>query len=253
MNSQEETKFRSEIIAADNVGASWNSEIKSGSDWYRCIPLVAQGSGEYQRIGDRITPKKLRMDFSFHFFSSDSSTRDITVVLYILTSKRDKTYTGNSASGALPSNFQQYLERGDGSTTFFNGTWEASKYPIANNNFNLVKKFEIPLMKGSGLPNGSGIIVSPGLDLSGNPRDLSGGILAGEDGMACHERSVRVNKTYVFKDVPKLKYSDGSFQYPNNFAPYWAAGYYYNDGTAPDTVTGILRVAATSQLHYYDC
>lgn len=250
----QETKYRSEIIAPDNVGTAWNSIINTGADWYRCIPLVQTGTGEHNRIGDQLQPTRLRLDFSLHFANADASTRDITAILYILTSKKDKSYTSNSPGGALASNFQQYLEKGDGSTTFFNGKWEDSKYPIANNNFNLVKKFEIPLLKGSGLPNGSGIVTQVPVDVSGNYRiiDISGGVLAGQDGMATHERSVRVNKTYVFKKLPKFKYSDANSQYPNNFAPVWAVGYYYNDGTAADTTAGMLRVAMTTQMSYKD-
>lgn len=248
-----ETKYVAETIAADNVGTAWNSIISTQNDWYRAVPLVQQGTQQNRRIGDEIQPTKLRLNFSVHFFNSEASTRDITVVIYLLTSKKNKSYETASASGALPAMFQQYLDKGDGSATYFNGNYESSTYPVNHTLFNSIKKFEIPLIKGSGVSNGAGIWSSGRGDLSGTDFDMSGNVVASDVGMATHERSVRVNKSYTFKKIPELKYGDASNTYPTNFAPVWAAGYYYNDGTSPDTVSnGILRVSCVSHLWYKD-
>jgi len=228
-----ETKYVRETIASEPATVMWNSVISGSADWYRCLPLVARGGQSHQRIGDHIEPTSLTMNWSFRFATEDENTRDIFIVLYVLQSKSNKDYLTNNAGGALSANFDQYLDNGNDTTTYFNGTWVDSQKPINKENFTLIHKRIIPLIKGSGVPNGSGVVPSA-------------------RGMYTHERSVRASCSYTIKNLPRFLYSDVSLARPSNYAPVWAVGYYYGDGTAADTGTGILDVAMDAHLYFKD-
>jgi len=228
-----ESKYIRETIASEPAPVMWNSTINGANDWYRCLPLVARGTNSNQRVGDHIQPTSLTMNWSFRFGTEDENTRDIFVVLYVLQSKSDKDYKTNNAAGALAANFNQYLDNGNDTTTYFAGTWVDSQKPINRENFTLIKKKIIPLIKGSGVPNGSGVVPSA-------------------RGMYTHEKSVRATYSYTIKNIPQLLYSDVSLARPSNYSPVWAVGYYYGDGTAADTATGILDVAMDAHLYYKD-
>jgi len=230
-----ESKYVRETMASEPAATLWNSVINTSNDWYRCLPLVARGTNSNQRVGDKIQPTSLKLNWSFRFDTRDQNTRDIYVVLYVLQSKSLKDYKTNGTNGALPDNFQQYLDNGNDTTTYFQGTWVDAQKPINRENFTLLHKKIILLCKGSGLPNGSGVV----------------GVSTG-DGMYTHERSVRATSSYTFKNLPQLLYSDVSLSRPSNFSPVWAVGYYYGDGTAADTGTGILDVACDAHLYYKD-
>ena len=154
VNRKMETKYRAEDIAAEG-GTNFNSVISTQADWYRCLPLVGPGTNSHNRIGDSIVPTKLRLDFSFRLGrDSLDYTRDIWVVLYIMTSKNQKAYAANTGGGQLAQNFQQYLDNGDGASTYFNGVWTDSTKPMYQPNNTLLKKFVFNLMKPSGDTNG---------------------------------------------------------------------------------------------------
>lgn len=228
-----ESKYKRETIASEPATTLWNSIISTQNDWYRCLPLIGRGQQSHQRIGDQISPTKLTVNFSFRFDTNEQNTRDIFIVLYIVQPKSSKDYLTDNPGGALPSNWNQYLDNGDDTTTYYQGTWADAQKPINKENFTLLHKKVIPLLKGSGKSNGSGVVPS-------------------SDGMYTHERSVRSTHSYTFKSVPKLLYSDVSLLRPANFSPVWAVGYYYGDGTAADRSTGILDVACESHLYYKD-
>jgi len=233
INRNLETKYVRETIASEPATTLWNSVISGSADWYRCLPLVARGGQSHQRIGDHIDPTSLTMNWSFRLATEDENTRDIFVVLYVLQSKSVKDYLTNNAGGALSANFNQYLDNGNDTTTYFAGTWVDAQKPINRENFTLIHKKVIPLLKGSGVPNGSGVVPSA-------------------RGMYTHERSVRGSCSYTIKNLPKFLYSDVSLARPSNYAPVWAVGYYYGDGTAADTTTGILDVAMDAHLYFKD-
>jgi len=228
-----ESKYIRETIASEPATTLWNSVISGANDWYRCVPLVARGTGSHQRVGDHIQPTSLTMNWSFRFGTEDENTRDIFVVLYVLQSKSNKDYGTNAANGALAANFNQYLDQGNDTTTNFAGTWVDSQKPINKENFTLITKKVIPLIKGSGVPNGVGVVPSA-------------------RGMYTHERSVRATYSYTIKNLPQFLYSDVSLARPSNYSPVWAVGYYYGDGTNADTGTGILDVAMDAHLYFKD-
>jgi len=256
LNRNLESKYCRETIVSEG-STVFNSTVLGSADWYRACPLVSRGSNSNQRIGDKIQPKSLKVNWKFRFDKNDQNTRDIFVVLYLLTSKSNKDYNTNNNSGALAANFNQYLDNGNDTTTYFGGTWADSQKPINRENFTLLSKKVINLIKPTGLANGSGVVGPALLDTSGNVvRDLSGApvyLAAGSDGMYAHERSVRAQYSYTFKSLPKdFLYSDVSLSRPSNFAPVWAVGYYYADGSSPDTAAGLLYAACETHLYYKD-
>lgn len=59
--------------------------------------------------------------------------------------------------------------------------------------------------------------------------------------------------SYKFKKLPgSLTFDEGTGDWPNNFAPFYAIGYAYSDGTAPDTVMTRLVSNAYSYLEFED-
>jgi len=59
--------------------------------------------------------------------------------------------------------------------------------------------------------------------------------------------------SYTFKKLPSLlSFDDANGDWANNFAPFFAVGYAYADGTAPDTATLRLTSDVYSHLSFED-
>lgn len=59
--------------------------------------------------------------------------------------------------------------------------------------------------------------------------------------------------SYRFKKLPStLHFDNGNGDYPNNFAPFLAIGYSYPDGSSPDTLTRRLVSTAYARLEFED-
>jgi len=216
---------------------NFNSQI-TGNDWYRALPLVAKGDEQHQRQGDQITPTSLKLTWDFSFTPTnilllpDVSSRDITVVLLMAHSKSGKVYrsAGASQTGAAPDASTGYLKGDQGANTYFDGnqlrstfSWNKAAWtPI------LTKKFR--LHKPAGVANAT------------QATSYNYG----------QSQIVRRQFTHTIKKLPKLKYDSTQNGVPQNYAPYWAVGYYYNDGSKPDTSGGILQVSCRTYMSWKD-
>ena len=239
-----ETKYVTETILnafATATGSTtpstyinFNSMINTQNDWYRVLPLVSQGLGAYNRVGDSITPVSLKCtwDLSFSVTSSDANSRDITVVIYCLRPKQQKQYPAVTANGQLAANLT-FLDAGNGVVTQYNGNQQSTYFPVDTRNFTVVFKKLIRLYKPFGTQNTN----SPPL-------------AAGASVQAA-QMVMRTKFSHTWKKLKALRY-DATQQVPANFGDVWAAGYYYNDGTPPDTAGGLLQVGCYSELRYKD-
>lgn len=232
----EETKYVAETLRDGNLAINFNSTINGSSDWYRAIPLVANGTGSQQRVGDKLRPVKCKLHFNLRFTPDDDLTRDIYATVYVLNSKANKFYANE---GANPTNWvglTEFLDAGDGTKTIYPGTWLGSTFPINKEMFSLVKKKTVHLNKPSGGSDAAGVIGQ----FDGNGKGMySVGHL---------HSSFTVDIT-----CPTLfRYQDSVDKIPNNFAPVWAIGYYYSDGTLPDTTTGLLSADVRTEMYYKD-
>jgi len=230
-----ELKYVSQILldSTQSTFVNFNSLVGAPADFYRMLPPVAQGNDVYNRIGNKINPVKSTTHFNFKFgkYGNDSNARDITVVLYIIKPKFQKAYESTAVNNQLSSYYSGFLDNGQGTDTSFTGTWYASKFPINNEGFVLVKKKEFRLEKPSGYLNDNGVTTS----------------------IQSYGANNHWNKQYTYTCRPhRLLYDNASKSLPTNYNTMFMIGYYYTDGTAPDTDTGILQVDAITHLWYKD-
>jgi len=240
-----ETKYVTETITS---GIYFNSVITNPSDWYRCIPQLAQSTNSansYTREGRVVQNCHLKFNWNFRYGNADASTRDIFVVLYVLQPKFQKASRRTDVNNQVSFFNSQYLDNGQGTMTSFAGTWATSKMPINKEAFTLLHKKVFRLSKASGSSNGSGVVGQ----YDGYGR-----------GMYAIGHRDNISHTWS-KKLPNLKYDDGTYSIatpdvamvlPQNASPVWGVGYYYADGTAADTAGGILLVDSFAELHFKD-
>ena len=250
LNRAEETKYISQIIVdgAATGNINFNSTIVNQNDWFNAIPQLQQGTGtlegkSYVRNGKEVTPTKITNHWNFRFSQTDANTRDIFVVLYLVQPLFQKAYSNQTSVSGTMGKPAQFLKNGTNTGTYdaqqgFGGIYIDSERPIEKDSFKLLHKKIIHLTSASGDANGAGVVGQ-------------------YDGHGLGMYSVGTNAKshrWSFKSLPKsLKYDETTgVTTPNNFAPYWACGYYYADGTAPDTAGGILNVTHWCEMWYKD-
>jgi len=236
-----ETKFVTNIYndANPNVYSPFNSAIAGSTQFSSALPDIGTGTDGFSRIGDLIQPMSLKTALDVRIKGGTSSTGnpvDVTVVVYYGYCKKYRTWDEVSANSAALC--EQLLRVGGISalttldTQGFNGIQSDSHLPVNTTIWKLKKK-TFRLHKCPGYLNGS---TSPGL--LGGP--------------AANNHSFILDYTDMLP--AKLKYDQTVDVLPSNFAPIWCMGYYYNDGTAPNTGsgTGILEFKTNSMLYYKD-
>jgi len=191
-----------------------NSAIGT-ADCVPVLPAIPSGTGSWQRIGDRIEPKSLKIRGVVSLTRGDGyvGQGDIYVRVMVLSQKNIKTNTqiasGVAVSQVLRPNYATLRE------TNYGGNTNDINLPV---NTDLFKVFYDKTVKLTGA-------------LDGNLSELT---------RYSHRWS------YRFKSMPAhLSFDEGNGDYVNNFAPFVAIGYAYADGTSPDTVA--TRVTATHQ------
>lgn len=116
----------------------------NATDIQRLIPYVVSGTGDNQRIGEKIKPVALNLKGSVCLFTNNINppnnttgrTQDLYVVIYILQHVTLKSYTALQ----LSNDFNQLLKTGENTTVPFNGhVWE-SQMPVEDAYYKLLKK-----------------------------------------------------------------------------------------------------------------
>lgn len=243
VNRQMEHKYVAEyMLDSSSTGyVNFNSPINTSSDWYRCIPLLPESTSQansYTRQGKEITPTHLNCNWTFHFSQVDDHSRDIYVVLYVLQSIQFKKYATISINGQLTTS-SDYLDQGNGTDTAFTGKVTDYQAPIERDKYRLLHKKRFRLAKSSGDSNGTGVI---------GQYDGHG------EGLYATNGPKMITHTWKCPLPKKLKYDEtgGVTSIPTNSSPVWGVGYYYADGTSPDTGGGILAVDFWAGLHFLD-
>lgn len=241
VNRQSETKYAAEMVLdawsspqVPSTYVNFNSGIQNLTDWYRCLPLIPTGDNSNQRIGSKITPTQVKVHLNFKFdpTNSDSNARDITVVVYCGHPKSVQAYSASTANSVWPAgtSTNTYLDKGNNSETFFSGRWTDWVMKPATDNFTMKFKRSVRLYKPAGTQN------------------TNSGLTSVTSAPQCYNAST----TLVFKNTPTLRYTNSAADVPNNFAHCFAVGYYYNDGSNPDTGGGLLKVSARLEMFYKD-
>lgn len=246
LNRKSETKYACSRAgeSTPHVYTITDSVIAGAGQWGLALPGIIQGTDDYSRIGDTIAPTRARVDLQLKLTDpagsptgvySNMNPVDITAYVVYGYCKRYK-YTGDviANSAALAS---QLLKLGgvDGTGseyTGFNGYAEDADLIINDSIWHLKVK-KVRLFKSPGQLNGT---VSPGTISTPNKTT----------------HKMRLDFT---KMLPaKLKYEDVGDSQPVNFSPVFSIGYFYNDGSPPDTTPGVglLKYHATKHLFWKD-
>lgn len=213
-------------LVEDEVGH--NSAISAAD----CEPLVpeippvdsASSSTARQRIGDRITPKVLKVKgiVSLNTGSPPNDRSDIYVRVIIATQKDVKTGAAILGGGVSTNTL---LRAGFGAT--------ANEVPFAGNTADLLydvnrDKFRVYMDK----------VIKLSQTAESGAEQIS-------------RYSARYS--YTFKKLPAaLTFDEENGNWPNNFAPFVAIGYCYSDGTGPDTVATKVTHTCYSQFQFED-
>jgi len=229
-----ETKFVSDYGSilttslAQNVFTSFNGQIYGGAQWFNCLPQLLEGTGDYQRVGSKISPRqvKVAVDVRIKPDGENFSTqypKDLTVVVYYGYCKRFTTFGDVDANSGLLSN--QLLRLGGVGAA--GGSWTGSEtkafegvvsdsHLVINNDIWHLRKKTFRLYKAAGYLNGTSVINTNGTLNAPNKNSHSFML---DFGSMC----------------PKtLTYNAATDASPMNWAPVFSMGYYYNDRTIPD-------------------
>lgn len=217
VKAQEETKYEQYHVLPDVL---FNSQISGTADIYPVIPPIGNGQFSYQRAGDKITPTKCTVKMNLGFDSADNVARDITAHVFVL---RSKTIKSARLVTSIP--ITSLLDMGGSGSVSFDGTLQHAQMPVEKTNFTVVSHKTVRLQKV--------------LTQSGN--------VASQNSNTSRALSVNVK-------LPALKYDNSlDTTMPQNDYPFIVIGYTYNcPNQSPDTLSGSLRVEASTQMWYKD-
>lgn len=201
-----------------------NSAIGS-ADCEPVIMQIPQGTDSNHRLGDRITPKSLRVKgvLAINPEATHPTQNDDIYVRVVILQQKDIRSGSAILSGAVDAN--ELLRAGyggTGDTIQFTGTTTNLCMPINRNLFRVYMDKQFKL--------------STWLD-------------GGTNGAISREWSY----TFTKKHLPaSLTFDEGNGDWPNNFAPFVAVGYSYADGTSPDLVETRVVSTVWSQISFED-
>lgn len=218
----QETKFATHAFE-NNI--PHNSAI-GAADLLNIVPPIPQGVDDYQRLGDSIVPTRLTVRGMIAVdrnYSPDN--RVLLARVLILSAKNAKSYNliASGSAGYASELLKPNLTTGT-SVVPFAGNQQELFYPVNKDLFTVHydKVFKI----------------SPCV----------------QDGAAVEENPSSVIRWSKRIKLPaKLLYDQASpGNVPTNFAPFYAIGYAYADGTGPDVVATRLITNTQSTMYYKD-
>jgi len=234
-----------------NPGAPWSGVAGSAmfstpnilnnvglSTVYPCLPGVDQGVNLFTRLGNKITPKSLRIMFTITVNPAVACSEDLVCRLLCLSDKSIKDTTALVSSATQPGTpiESELLNNGDGSYVGFLGKPRDVLMRINRNRYTVHHDRLIKITKGEG-------------DLSYTLNTYAGTQTFVSTGQS-HQFSVRI-------PLPKtLTFAQDNFIYPTNSAPFWCMGVVQpsGDGTAGQVVAlnNHVLVNYTSHFDYED-
>lgn len=253
LGRSEETKYFSQQLCVNQL---LDAAIHSpGTDIMPLVPPVPQGTGEWQRVGRRISPTKCRVDLSLTFGQVDVGAAPsaevlygeaIYVAIYILRSKEIHNWPQFNTS----TEWQYLLDDGQGNSTSFGiltpgggsnpSFWTTNmqhlQMPIETSHFTQVRKKIIKLVRNQG------------------------NVRTGVSGEAPNMSSSFYKGSFTYR-LPKLMYDDTkdapSGTYPTNSTVVLALGYAFADNLwaqnqVPDgQVQPIPMLSVTARNHVW--
>lgn len=204
------------------INIQHNSAI-GALDCVPIIPPIPSGTGSWERLGDRVQPKSLKLRGVVSLTKGEGylGEGDLYVRIMVISQKNLKTAT--QVAGAqvavnslLRPNFPTLRE------TNYGGNTNDTNLPI---NTELFRVYYDKVHRLTGAP-------------PDNASELT---------------RYSSRWSYTFKELPaSLTFDETNGDYCNNFAPFVAIGYAYSDGTAPDSVATRITSHYTSFLSFED-
>lgn len=230
-----ETKYVSEALYQMNgatIPGAWigfSSAITGVGEIYAGMPRIRQGTDDHQRIGNQVTPKRMRirLDIATKVFN-DNTARDRMVHVFLLTAKSVKQLDNYTS---IP--ITQLLDKGDGTKVAFDGTQFTAQYPVNSSEFTILKHKTMRMVQGYGIANS---ISAPNVG-------TTDGVIS-----PSHQYARIVLNV---KTPSKFKYDRASQLFPTNYAPFLVIGFTHNNsnGTPPND---FVQVLGQTQLFYTD-
>lgn len=216
-----------------------NSTISSPGECYPMVPQVTLGTGDYQRIGDKISGKYLYIK---GYIQYDSSVLDLlqtaqslylppsTVRVLCLSQKNVKV--GSAVPTAIDVNHLIKDNVGTGTARAYTGSVFDNVAPINKDLFkvHMDKKIKLNFQSTNTVAPATG----PGLQTA----------------MVGNDRTKYF--TCRIKCPASMKFDDGNGDWPNSFAPFICMGAVCDDGTAPWSLSTPYRLTVSSTLYFED-
>lgn len=223
------TTWNGQSASADVWGIGYNA-FMTGPTNEGIMPAISQGTGVGQRIGNKICPKRLTVDFWVNPANLTSSV-DMIARMLILESKNIR-----DGAAATAITLGEVLNFGQTQGSF-NGYTSHLKAPINTNLFKVhsdrLIKFNKAQGNGPTLSNAYvGDVVSP----------------TSTNNMAHYRVNIKVPKTFTYKEAADV--------FPEGFCPFFNCGYAVlpstNGTDTPDVTILRLQVQWSVTLYYTD-
>lgn len=225
LSRNEETKF----VSVDYTLSSFNSAINSSPDLIEIFPQITQGTGQANRVGNKIRPIRLEITgYVIYLADQRNDARMIGARLMCFQDKQIRCYSNTQLNYNL-------LNLGGTSSTY---TGTAMNYitPVNKDNFTFFADKKMKIMKPYGLSN----LATPGSTISISDMDSS------------LFQPFKIVLTQ--KHMPAvLQYDQAeSTTYPVNFAPKLSLGYSDLLNFNPDSLVFQLAMTFCATLYYKD-
>lgn len=213
----QETKYVTKNVETNVVH---NSQI-SAPDMIPILPTCNQGTDDFQRVGDTIRPNRLHIRGLISIDNSQTTGNQVLYVRVLVLNPRNAKSYATSVS-QYPTYANSLLKMNLDSGTAFT--------PFVGNQVDLNYK--------------------PNPDLFTVLYDKIFKISPSKDGIEENPAScVRWSKNLKIPRV--LHYQDG-LNTPQNYAPFYALGYVYADGTGPDVLSTKIITTTDCTMFYKD-
>lgn len=230
----EETKYVATDVNSAGApnGPNWNPtpNMVNINSIKPAVPILLQGVGDYQRIGQRIAPVSLKVTLNIGLNPQDLSANSLIGCIWYGTAKN-----GGSWANANPLPTTAVLDNGDGTDVAWAGLRNQLNLPFDRTLVSL-KRIVFRLSKTSGIQNSD----------NGGPATPAGNYSTA-NGLS--------EKSFVlrFKPPKQLVYNLIADTYPQNYAPFYYIGFCHADGsnyTAQDNE--LVNVSSRVHMRFKD-
>lgn len=224
----EETKFSSNQYGL----TAFNSGISASSDLITVLPQIVVGTGQNNRIGNKIRPIRLEITgYVMYYAPAIAGNQDAVMLgarLFMFQDKTSRSYSNNISN-------YQLLNLG-GSSNNFTGSALNWVSPHNNEQFKFFCDKKMVIQKPFGYTN--------------NTTPSSTNAITGMDKSMFHPFKIVLTQ----KDLPAVFQYDQTddLAYPVNFSPYMALGYCDLTNVSPDTTSTKIVMEFNATLYYKD-